>query len=382
MQYDFAILGMEESAMPVQPLSHEEQISRRKLRQEDVRGPFFRDQTAILHSTPFRRLKKKTQVFFAPENDHICTRMEHVLHVATIAVTISRGLSDAGWDMDTDLAYAAGMGHDLGHTPFGHSGERMLNAFLSGGFRHEAHSLKVVDSLAHGGEGLNLTRAVRDAIVCHNGERLERTLKPEVSPLLPEEKLTAEFYPATWEGCAVRMADRIAYLGRDMEDAMTAGILKPTDLPKELRAHAESINSYLIDYFVEDLVSNSPKESCLALTEEAFHNFNTWYGFNVDRIYRHPMLLEYERRTTRILEMLLDALCVRGETYLDDPERARTDAAGADLLYQDFAQFYLELSGLYGKKDAARLTADYVAGMTDQFALEQVRRLLWPQPIA
>jgi len=373
---------MEDCAMPIQPLSYADQTSRRQIRQEDVRGPFFRDQTAILHSTPFRRLKKKTQVFFAPENDHICTRMEHVLHVATIAVTISRGLNDAGWKLDTDLAYAAGMGHDLGHTPFGHSGERMLNAFLPGGFRHEAHSLRVVDSLAHGGTGLNLTRAVRDAIVCHNGERLERTLAPETTPRLPEEKLTAEFYPATWEGCAVRMADRIAYLGRDMEDAMTAGILAASDLPAALRPHAESLNSYIIDFFVEDLQRNSPKEGCIALSEEAFARFSDWYGFNVEKIYRHPMLSEYERRTTRILEMLLEALCLRAEAYLDDPGRADADAAGADPLYQDFAQFFRELAPLYGAGDAPRLTADYVAGMTDQFALEQVRRLLWPQPIA
>jgi dGTPase len=258
----------------------------------------------------------------------------------------------------------------------------MLNGFLPGGFRHEAHSLRVVDTLAQGGKGLNLTRAVRDGIVCHNGERMERALSPEAKPRLPEEKLTAEFYPATWEGCAVRMADRIAYLGRDMEDAMTAGLLSPSDLPAELGPHAENLNSFLIDSFVEDIVTNSPKEGCLALTEEAFHNYNVWYGFNVERIYRHPMLQEYEARTTRILDMLLDALCRRSEAYLDDPGRALKDAEGPDILYQDFAQFYLELTEIYQKGEAPRLTADYVAGMTDQFALEQVRRLLWPRPIA
>jgi len=369
--------------MPTQILSYDEQICRVRTRQEDVRGPFFRDQTAILHSTSFRRLKKKTQVFFAPENDHICTRMEHVLHVASIAVTIARGLIREGWDMDTDLAYAAGMGHDLGHTPFGHSGERVLAEFMPGGFRHEAHSLRVVDRLAHGGTGLNLTRAVRDAIVCHNGERMERTLSPEDVAHEPQEKLTAVSRPATWEGCAVRMADKIAYLGRDMEDAITAGILKVRDLPDTLRDHAEGLNSYIIDYFVEDLLAASVRENCLALSEDAYDRFTAWYRFNLEHIYRHPSLSEYERRTTRILNMLLEALLARAEKYLSDPRLAFADATGEEPLYKDYGEYFLELQKMYlTEGDPYRLCVDYVAGMTDQYALEQVRRLLWPEPIA
>ena len=142
---------------------------RQRPRREDGRGPYYRDTTAIIHSSPFRRLKHKTQVFFAPSNDHICTRMEHVLHVASIASSICRTLG-----LDTEMAWAIGMGHDLGHTPFGHVGERIISRMAEerglGKFEHEVNSLRVVDFLANGGNGLNLTYAVRDGIVCHNGE--------------------------------------------------------------------------------------------------------------------------------------------------------------------------------------------------------------------
>ena len=143
----------------------------------DVRGEYYRDTTAIIHSSPFRRLKHKTQVFFAPSNDHICTRMEHVLHVASIASAVSRGLS-----LDTELAWAIGMGHDLGHTPCGHVGERILAKLMEEhglkGFEHELNSLRIVDFLAEHGKGLNLTYAVRDGIASHNGERFVRVVSP------------------------------------------------------------------------------------------------------------------------------------------------------------------------------------------------------------
>ena len=154
------------------PFQNETYRIRPKEKKTDCRGDFFRDQTAIIHSLPFRRLKHKTQVFFAPENDHICTRIEHVLHVATIAATICKGLNNSGnWDINAEMAFAIGLGHDLGHAPFGHSGERALNGiFKADAFKHEIHSLRVADKLANDGEGLNLTFGVRDGIICHCGE--------------------------------------------------------------------------------------------------------------------------------------------------------------------------------------------------------------------
>jgi dGTPase len=162
------------------PFSESIYLQRTEPRETDVRGDYFRDQTAIIHSTAFRRLKNKTQVFFAPENDHICTRIEHVLHVATIAATICKGLNKYGWELDIDMAYAIGLGHDLGHTPFGHAGEMALNKILGGNnaFVHEINSYRQVEYLAKKGQGLNLCFGVKDGIICHNGEKDEQYLKP------------------------------------------------------------------------------------------------------------------------------------------------------------------------------------------------------------
>ena len=168
---------------PRNPLTSNEYLRRSVPRDYGVRGDFFRDQTAIIHSRAFRRLKHKTQVFFAPENDHVCTRMEHVLHVATVAATICKGLKKHGWEVDPELATAIGFGHDLGHAPFGHAGETALSRLLGdhGPFLHEINGYRVAEVLADYGKGLNLTYAVLDGIACHNGEKFERVVRPEPS---------------------------------------------------------------------------------------------------------------------------------------------------------------------------------------------------------
>ena len=174
----------------------------------DVRLPYYRDTTAIIHSSPFRRLKHKTQVFFAPANDHICTRIEHVLHVASISSTICRSLG-----LNDDLAWAIGMGHDLGHTPFGHIGEKIISDLRQEEglpkFEHEINGLRVVDFLSP----LNLTYAVRDGIVSHCGESFLRTLKPDFTVKdLSKVKNKHGLMPSTWEGCVVRLSDQIEIL--------------------------------------------------------------------------------------------------------------------------------------------------------------------------
>ena len=201
---------------------------------EDARGPYYRDTTAILHSSPFRRLKHKTQVFFAPSNDHICTRMEHVLHVASIAAAICRPLG-----LDSEMAWAIGLGHDLGHTPFGHVGERIISKLSEerglGKFEHEINSLRVVDFLSNNGNGLNLTYAVRDGIVCHNGESIRVRIKPTGTVRDLEAVTEREgLIPSTAEGAVVRFSDSIAYLGRDWEDAYRLGILKGKGLVRQM----------------------------------------------------------------------------------------------------------------------------------------------------
>ena len=203
----------------INPFNEDIYKQRKIARTPDIRGDYFRDQTAIFHSTAFRRLKNKTQVFFAPENDHICTRIEHVLHVATIAVTICKGLNNyENWNLDADMAYTIGIGHDLGHTPFGHAGEYALNKILGGNnnFVHEINSYRQVEYLANKGEGLNLCFGIKDGIICHNGETDEQYLKP--NPVLNDldKIIKRDAIPNSYEGCITRFSDKIAYLGRDI----------------------------------------------------------------------------------------------------------------------------------------------------------------------
>ena len=224
-------------------ISSEELEKRTTPREADIRGCYYRDQTAILHSKPFRRLKYKTQVFFNPNDDHICTRIEHVLHVATISATICRGLKakkDAEWDLNEDLAYAISLGHDLGHTPFGHSGEAALSRNLGKGreFMHEVNSYRVVEKLVNGGQGLNLTYAVKDGIICHNGERFEQSITPDFTVKDLNAIHSRSFVPSTYEGAIVRFSDKIAYLGRDIEDAMVAGFIRKSDITEAAGSNA------------------------------------------------------------------------------------------------------------------------------------------------
>ena len=202
----------------VNEIDQTELVRRARPRTEDMRSFYFRDITAIIHSYPFRRLKHKTQVFFSPKNDHICTRIEHVMHVATISATICKAL-----DLDVDLAWAISLGHDFGHTPFGHIGEKILDEILSqsGGFNHEIYSLYVVDHLVNYGKGLNLTHAVRDGILNHCGEAFEKRIRPDFEIRDLGAITTMEYYPCTWEGTIMRMSDKVAYLGRDLEDAIS-----------------------------------------------------------------------------------------------------------------------------------------------------------------
>ena len=242
------------------PLPDEVYLRRTKPVKPDIRAEYFRDQTKIIHSYPFRRLKHKAQVFYAPDNDHICTRMEHVLHVATIAATICRGLNHSGqdWALDTELAYAIGLGHDLGHAPFGHEGEKELAAKLGApkAFMHELNSYRVVEHLANHGQGLNLTYAVKDGIICHNGEDFNQNgLKPSPAANDLENIRERAYMPCTYEGCIVRLSDKIAYLGRDVEDAVTAGFITKKDLPKSTAKALGESNTDIISNLIADVVA-------------------------------------------------------------------------------------------------------------------------------
>jgi dGTPase len=359
------------------PLSSELYHSRKEPRKPDLRGDYFRDQTAIIHATPFRRLKHKTQVFFSPQNDHICTRIEHVLHVSTIATTICKGLK-----LDVELAQAIALGHDLGHAPFGHVGEKVLNelADKSGGFIHEVHGLRVVDKITRSGKGLNLTYAVRDGIVSHCGEDFQKSLKPEREWKDLETLTTRQSGPTTYEGCVVRIADKIAYLGRDIEDAIVAELITIEDIPAKLRKNLGTTNGEIIDTLVLDIVQNSTDKDKISFSESKFSLICELKDFNYQNIYNHPALIENDRSIASLLTNLFSHLVAiygeyGGEASLYEASSYRVD--------RHFWNFRNKRRNLYqAETTPERSVVDFIAGMTDSYALECAREILFPHALA
>ena len=341
---------------------------------DDVRSPYYRDTTAIIHSSPFRRLKHKTQVFFAPSNDHICTRMEHVLHVASIATAICRAMG-----LNDELAWAIGVGHDLGHTPFGHIGEHILsdlmveNGFAP--FEHEVNGLRVVDFLSH----LNLTYAVRDGIISHCGEHFIRSITPDARVKdLSAVTTKVGVRPATWEGCVVRFSDQIAYLGRDFEDAVRLGIVKPNDVPSVCRKVLGKTNGEIINTLVEDIISNSEKEGAIAFSEDVYEAVRLMKDFNYKHIYLSPMLEGYEKYFKRLIYLiygyltdLLDKNGLDREKYLSE----------GNMLSAGFYNYVLEKREDYIRHDGNldRIVFDYISGMSDNFCLDCGNEILRPE---
>ncbi len=258
---------------------------------DDVRMEFHRDYTRIIHSRPFRRLRQKTQVFISPKNDHLCTRMEHSLHVASVATTIARALR-----LNEDLVNAIAVGHDLGHAPFGHKGEKSLDTIAKKHgltFSHELHSLRVVDYLEPLDDehhGLNLTFAVRDGIACHYGEKIEN-LSPDRDK--PDDSLATmqrgKALPSTLEGCVVRWADKVAYLGRDFEDAVELGLLNRGDLPSDVTTVLGKTNTEIIASLVSELTRNDPESDSLEVSDEVYNAINTFYKFSIEKYIRQTL---------------------------------------------------------------------------------------------
>ena len=362
----------------VDRLDHESLTRRTRERAEDIRGAYYRDTTAIIHSSPFSRLKHKTQVFFAPANDHICTRMEHVLHVASIASTICKAFG-----LDTELAWAIGMGHDLGHTPFGHVGERIISSLFQerglGSFEHEVNSLRVVRHLSNHGRGLNLTYAVQDGIVSHCGEHFLQRLSPDERVKDLDAIVTRkDLVPATWEGVAVRFSDSIAYLGRDWEDARRLGLLEGCPpLPEDVAEVLGRCNSAIINNLVMDLIENSGS-SGMGFSDRMYQAILEMSSYNYRYIYRSELLEGYTRYFTRLIRLIVG--------YLDElMEKYGTDRKGYDeernMLAAGFYAHLMELKDSYLEREGNldRLVLDYVAGMSDNFALDCANEILKPE---
>jgi dGTPase len=355
---------------------------------DDIRTPFERDGHRILHAKPFRRLRRKTQVFFTPENDHITTRMDHSLYVATISRTICRALR-----LNDDLAYAIALGHDLGHAPFGHSGEKVLEELLNRRragiaqleYTHEAQSLRVVDQLSRVSgrafAGLNLCYEIRDGIRCHCGESTEQHISPRdpTDERDPSTFTGRDNLPITVEGCVVRMADRIAYLGRDYEDAQTAlGSLLPP-IPADVNAALGGDNRGIINTLVRDVISwNQRHPDQVGFSPEVSEAALALRAFNYENIYLHPKLEAYREKADGVLERIFDELVAHlGERPPELWGRAAVDD-GEHLRF--FARF-ITGAGYDPLPSPSRLVVDWISLMTDSFAFRVFQSIVFPQPL-
>ena len=288
-------------------------------RDDDVRSPFARDYTRILHSLAYRRLKHKTQVFFNIDNDHICTRMEHVAHVESVSHTIAKSLG-----LNDELTKAIAIGHDLGHAPFGHQGETVISElnekYLGEKFWHEKNGLRFVDKIEllednyKKSKNLDLTYAVRDGIISHCGEVDENGLVPR-SELIDLSTFTkpGQYQPVTWEGCVVKISDKIAYIGRDIEDAINLGFLnEPTknDLLKMARANDERVlnTTVIMHNLIIDICENSSPEKGICLSQKFLEQINAIKDFNYKHIYGHERLVPFKEYSKLVINQIFDIL--------------------------------------------------------------------------
>lgn len=333
----------------------------------EIRSPYERDLGRIIFSQSFRRLRHKTQVFFNPVNDHICSRIEHVIYVNYISTIIGRALN-----LNIDLIQAIALGHDIGHSPYGHTGERVLNQCIksvdpSFYFEHEVHSLRVLDVLEEhrpGEFGLNLTFEVRDGIVSHCGETYDeysltpyRTKTEEEISNKPEKDRTR---PATLEACVVRFADKIAYVGRDIEDARRAGIIGGNDhVSSEAAKRLGTTNSEIINILVGDIVHSSLNKDEICMSKENFEAMNEYLKANLNGIYLAPKIKTYEDMVKLQIEAIFSAFM----ESVDDIEKAE---ASNNEAIKSFAKFYMK----HPEPDCppVRKVVDYIAGMTDTYA--------------
>ena len=292
-----------------------------------IRTCFQRDRDRIIHCQSFRRLKHKTQVFLAPSGDHYRTRLTHTLEVAQIARTIARALQ-----LNEDLTEAIALGHDLGHTPFGHAGERALNSLSPCGFKHYEQSVRVVERLEKGGRGLNLTYEVKNGILCHT---------------VGEDAFTLE-------GQIIRIADKIAYINHDIDDAQRAGVLQEEDIPLELRMKLGMSKTQRINNMVCDVINNST-DSKILMSDECWKLFNELHDFMFVAVYKNPVCKSEEAKAVAMIEKLY--------SYYNK---------NTDKLPEEYLRI-AEEDGI------ERAVCDYIAGMSDNYSVKVFNNLFVPK---
>jgi len=299
----------------------------------EIRTEYQRDRDRILHSKAFRRLKHKTQVFLSPEGDHYRTRLTHTLEVSQISRTIARSLS-----LNEDLTEAIALGHDLGHTPFGHTGERILNNLCETGFRHNEQSLRVVEFLEirNGKQGLNLTFEVRDGIRNH--------------PL--------GYTPATLEGQIVSLSDRIAYINHDIDDAVRAGIIETNQIPEKFLINLGYTHGQRINKMIVDIIKNSADKEKITMSDETDYYTSGLRDFLFEHVYYNKIAKSEEDKTVFIVEKIF-------EYYNKN--------------FESLPEFYLKIFDDYNFSKS-EIIKDYIAGMTDRYAMKVFEELYIPKP--
>ena len=341
-----------------------------KVESDDIRPPFFRDTDRIIYSLSYTRYLDKTQVFSNSLNTNISKRMTHVQLVSKIARTIGRALN-----LNEDLIEASALGHDLGHVPFGHVGEAILNKISlrnnEGYFNHNIQSVRTLMFVENNGKGSNITLQVLDAIMCHNGELPLGMYKPKLKNkeiFLTEyyesyrnKKIIKKLVPMTLEGCVVRISDIIGYIGRDIEDAIRLGIIKKEELPKNIMNLLGDSNKELINNIILDIINNSVGKNYIKMSDDIYKAICDLKKYNYDNIYIKANSKEDIKRYEKMFERLFSK-------YLNDIENNNLESAIFKVFLNDMDNSYL-------KNSAARKVIDFIAGMTDEYFLLEYKRL-------
>lgn len=360
-------------------LSNKGLRKRKEHQQKDsavIRPMFFRDTDRIIHSSAYTRYIDKTQVFYLFENDHLTHRVLHVQFVAKIGRVIGRALR-----LNEDLIEAIALGHDLGHVPYGHDGERILDSICRdakiGSFAHNVQSVRSLNELENNGKGLNLSLQVLDGILCHNGELLTKEYRPntgktwedfeaECEKCLENGHYSRKILPMTLEGCVMRISDVIGYIGRDIEDAVRLRVIHRKDIPQRVQKVLGSTNDKIIDSLVVDLVEQSYGKDYLSFSDEVFEALQELMKFNYKEIYACPAIKTQDKKIVNMFVTLFDHYCEALENNDTSSPICKYFASSKDNVYLD-------------KTDNRRVVVDFIAGMTDDYFNNQFKQLFVPQ---
>lgn len=350
----------------------EESYRFRSIIDDDFRSPFSRDSDRIIYSLSYTRYMDKTQVFSFNDNDNISKRMTHVQMVSKIARTIGRALR-----LNEDLIEAAALGHDLGHVPFGHAGERILNEisleYGEGYFNHNVQSVRTLMTLENNGLGSNISLQVLDAVMCHNGELELKEYRPhkktkedflrEYENTYNDKDQVKKLVPMTLEGCVVRVSDIIAYIGRDIEDAIRMGVIQEEEIPYEISSVLGLKNREIINTINEDIIANSIGKDYLSLTDKVFEAIKSLKKFNYEHIYA-------KANSDEMLELYEDMFRKVFKKCLNDIKVDNREGHIFTIYLNDMAQEYLD------NTTDERKVIDYIAGMTDDFLLSEYNSIV------